>query len=697
MQLNLETKTQLTQTPEKNLFSFDINGKEYVWDSGEMDRGLDIFNSQEYSYIATVLLGNGILKEQMRDNTKENLSILQKTAGELLQPYVNQSGKGEIFSDNPSIVMHFANRASAFYETDIQALKTGRRPGGYDIDIGDRAVTLTQKGNSERPGDLIIRRGLLLERQLKENKGVYLSEQNMNNEQVKIIDAGNLEYYHTSDALLLEALKKENGEESSLDLLCDFLSQNPNALIRVYASDIPTQILLLYLLQEVQKSNPEINKIRVEANSPEVSSLNRKDAMYPELGRLNQIPESIYKTLDINLNVLADLSQFELQNLFLTIKENQTQEITLNQLKESPTIENFSRLTPYQLNQIRQERYELLQIESYYSVLGQKGVYEEIKSQNNSFGLDVPIYAPGYSIIFNEEDNSQESKTSYINKVLKAQRRLKDMYGLPMCCFKWSTASDGKNTFPRIPNTSEGEKIIAELAEKAWDAGQSSVIATNSFYEKSQDQYQSDLTPSAHILGGYALEDIITSQTVRDQRWVGNSTMTKADFIKLAGQDQTKRNKFENYFETILSTQRALADALREDGIALAGNDFGIYEAGGIFFDDTFVTIQDNNWRFTGANLAHASYELAKKQLNSQNISTVTRVIDITEKGNYENIREFLDDINYQYSDYAFSDIVTITPGWSMISLSCKNPTSVTYEMMEFIEQELVKQGLIQG
>ena len=52
----------------------------------------------------------------------------------------------------------------------------------------------------------------LIDNQLKKDRNILIDSSNLDSNQVKIFNAGNLDYYHTSDALLIEAEKYKNSD-----------------------------------------------------------------------------------------------------------------------------------------------------------------------------------------------------------------------------------------------------------------------------------------------------------------------------------------------------------------------------------------------------------------------------------------------------------------------------------------------------
>lgn len=618
-------------------YSSIINGRELSWGPETLDSGLKAFYDKDYIQITQNLLGGTLMDGQLSGEVGRDIDQIQLMSSQLLVPYVSSNGEGQIFpEDRPSIMMHWANRASAFMETDKQNLIQGKTPGGYDINIADRSLVMTQTGNENRPGDIVIQRGELIQNQLKKERNILIDESNLDSKEVKIFNADNLDFYHSSDALLIEAEKYKNGEETDFELLIDFIAENPESLIRIYATDLPTQVLLLYLLQEARNINSEISTLNIEANSPEISSMNRKDLMYPTI---EDVEEQSSLRLSKGTGVVRESRQ-----------------PSLKEIKEQ------------------------LRDESSLSELGQLGFYEKLDQLQKENGNDVLTYAPGYTVKLNDE------KEKYIDNAVKSANRLKEVYGLEKACFKWARTSDGENIVPKINLDEDGLDQIRELASEAYDAGQDVIVVSNSEYLRTEDG--DELTPSIHILGGYPIRDQITAQTLDGRQWIGNGILNKADFVEMAGPDQNRRERYGKYFDAMMYTNEALADSMEGKGMAMVGNDVGIFRLGGVFEDQVFVANQDNNWRFTGAFLAYASQELAKEQLKDENISTTTRVINVESGVDYDSVKTVLDQINLDYKDYAYSDVITITPGWSMVYISSKGEQSETSGLMEGVVVE---------
>ncbi|MGJ6968576.1 hypothetical protein ACSDR0_42380 [Streptosporangium sp. G11] len=114
---------------------------------------------------------------------------------------------------------------------------------------------------------------------------------------VPAVDIGDREHYYLSQALLVLAERHERGEETVLGEIVDWLRARPDAVIRLYALDLETQIFLLWLRRETG-----LARLVTDANKPAVAARwNRKSHIHPRVDdahALNVDGLSVDKILD---------------------------------------------------------------------------------------------------------------------------------------------------------------------------------------------------------------------------------------------------------------------------------------------------------------------------------------------------------------------------------------------------------------
>lgn len=99
------------------------------------------------------------------------------------------------------------------------------------------------------------------------------------------VDVVDTEYYYLSHALLAMAQDHENGRATPLRELIDWLRQRPDAVVRLYALDLETQIFLLWLRRQAG-----LERLFIEANAPIVTSRwNQKSHIHPTVSRAMEL------------------------------------------------------------------------------------------------------------------------------------------------------------------------------------------------------------------------------------------------------------------------------------------------------------------------------------------------------------------------------------------------------------------------
>jgi hypothetical protein len=156
----------------------------------------------------------------------------------------------------PAVVMHSATRTTRGFEGDLADVAAGRNP--YDVPgyLEARAVSLGG------PGDLAVGR-IAPWREAVAHHGV------------PALDIAERELYYLSDALLTVAARADG----TLDPLVAWVRARPDAVVRLYALDLETQVFLLWL-----RERAGLGVLRVDANGPVVSDRwNRKDHIHPSV------------------------------------------------------------------------------------------------------------------------------------------------------------------------------------------------------------------------------------------------------------------------------------------------------------------------------------------------------------------------------------------------------------------------------
>ncbi|MFJ7625089.1 hypothetical protein ACIQZN_01205 [Streptomyces sp. NPDC097595] len=213
------------------------DGVTYPWQG--FTTGPRTLSDAEIEDHCRLLLGHGVAQ------------VADRAAKELL-PYAEDPAAPEQVR---AVIMHSATRTTRGFEGDLADVVAGRNP--YDVAgyLESRAVTLA------REGDLTVGR-------------VGPWREAVARAGVSSVDVGALDYYYLSDALLTVAATP--GQEVLRPLL-DWYAAHPDAVVRLYALDLETQVFLLWL-----KERLGLDVLRIDANGPVVSAVwNRKDHLHP--------------------------------------------------------------------------------------------------------------------------------------------------------------------------------------------------------------------------------------------------------------------------------------------------------------------------------------------------------------------------------------------------------------------------------
>ncbi|MGI9003922.1 MAG: hypothetical protein ACR2GH_20110 [Pseudonocardia sp.] len=167
----------------------------------------------------------------------------------------------------PALVLHSTTPTLRAFEGDTAELLAGRHPHDVATYTEARSVYLT------RIDDLCVGRT----EPWREAVGLR---------DVPAVDIGDTEYYYLSHALLAMAHEHENGRTTPLRKIIDWLRQRPDAVVRLYALDVETQIFLLWLRRQAG-----LEQISVEANAPMVTMRwNRKSHIHPTVSQVLELP-----------------------------------------------------------------------------------------------------------------------------------------------------------------------------------------------------------------------------------------------------------------------------------------------------------------------------------------------------------------------------------------------------------------------
>lgn len=213
------------------------DGTVHAWNG--FSTGPRVLSDDEIEAYCRLLLGHGVA------------GVAERAARELL-PFAEDPAAREVVR---AVIMHSATRTTRGFEGDLSDVVAGRNP--YDVAgyLESRAVMLA------REGDVAVGR-IAPWREAVARAGITA------------FDIGSREYYYLSHALLTVAASP--GHSALLPLL-DWYRTHPNAVVRLYALDLETQVFLLWL-----KGRLGLEVLRVDANGPVVSAgWNRKDHVHP--------------------------------------------------------------------------------------------------------------------------------------------------------------------------------------------------------------------------------------------------------------------------------------------------------------------------------------------------------------------------------------------------------------------------------
>jgi len=102
---------------------------------------------------------------------------------------------------------------------------------------------------------------------------------------VPAVDVGDRAHYYLSQALLVLADAHEQGRQTRLDEVVDWLRRHADAVVRLYALDLEMQVFLLWL-----RRRAGLQRLVTDANKPVVATRwNRKSHIHPTVSRAEEL------------------------------------------------------------------------------------------------------------------------------------------------------------------------------------------------------------------------------------------------------------------------------------------------------------------------------------------------------------------------------------------------------------------------
>ncbi|MFH9135318.1 hypothetical protein [Streptomyces sp. NPDC017524] len=191
-------------------------------------------------------------------------AAVARAAGEAVRPYRALPG-----STAPSLLLHTTTPLLKAFDGDLAALLSGQEPHDVTTYVEARSVYLGTSGD------------LTLGRTAPWAEAAALRG-------VPAVDIGDVDHYYLTHALLLMAEAHEEGADTPLRHVIDWLRDRPDAVVRLYALDVETQIFLLWLLRRTG-----LAELATDANSPAVATgWNRKNHIHPTVAAARAMPAS---------------------------------------------------------------------------------------------------------------------------------------------------------------------------------------------------------------------------------------------------------------------------------------------------------------------------------------------------------------------------------------------------------------------
>ncbi|WDG29447.1 hypothetical protein N7925_14335 [Streptomyces sp. CA-278952] len=189
-------------------------------------------------------------------------AAVARAAGEVVRPYRAQPGRTA-----PSLLLHTTTPLLKAFDGDLAALLSGQEPHDVTTYVEARSVYLGT------PDDLTLGR-----------TAPWAEAAALRG--VPAVDIGDLDHYYLTHALLLMAEAHEERADTPLRHVIDWLRDRPDAVVRLYALDVETQIFLLWLLRRTG-----LAELATDANSPAVATeWNRKNHIHPTVAAARAMP-----------------------------------------------------------------------------------------------------------------------------------------------------------------------------------------------------------------------------------------------------------------------------------------------------------------------------------------------------------------------------------------------------------------------
>ncbi|MEU1291177.1 hypothetical protein ABZ439_01880 [Streptomyces sp. NPDC005840] len=223
-------------------------GRTLAWEGFCM--GPELLSRAELEDVSRRLLGVGLAGAEAAADTE-------------LRPFGAERGQV------PAIVLGTASALKGCFEADVAQLALGRSPDDFSAYMEARSVYLAA------PGDLVVGRGEPW-RQAVAAAG-----------KVVAVEVAETRFYYLSHALLTLAVTSPPERLAApLDTLVRQLRQAPGTVVRLFAVDPETRVLLLWL-----KRAAGLPELRLDANGPEIAERwNRKTTLYPTVEQAVEVP-----------------------------------------------------------------------------------------------------------------------------------------------------------------------------------------------------------------------------------------------------------------------------------------------------------------------------------------------------------------------------------------------------------------------
>ena len=240
---------QLSHGPQRSEVTLPASESAQSWDVTGSDgrhlrwqgffTGPRLVSGSELDAISRTLVGVG-------------LGGIAEVAGRELEPYPLTPGV------EPVVVLGSASTLKKSFESDLACVEDGRPPDDFATYNEARSVYLAS------PGDLVVGRT----RPWREAAALAGLE---------AVDVPGVDYYYLTHALLKLATAHAADPSPAIDQIVGRLRRQPHAVVRVFALDEESMVLLVWL-----KRTAGLARLRVDANGPVVAHYwNQKSTLHP--------------------------------------------------------------------------------------------------------------------------------------------------------------------------------------------------------------------------------------------------------------------------------------------------------------------------------------------------------------------------------------------------------------------------------